>query len=121
MGEYGFEAKAIIEFDENYNNKLDNKLFTTVRKFSIKKQRYYKRKTGSQFDIMLKGKKYSTAILSGIAFIGELSEISQIELMLDTGLSGQGQNYELFNKFGVKPNDKIIQLLFDGGLNGWIC
>lgn len=105
--------RRVINFDKNYNNKLDNIMFTTIRKYTEEKRKKYNRDTGCEFNITLKDKQYTVAMLEGIVFIGKLFEIPQIELVLDTGLLSPNQNVKLFTEFEIKQDDRVIQLLFN--------
>lgn len=99
-----------IRFSHNWNNKLSGKVFTTIRKWDAEKADYYLRSKGLIFTITLNGVVLGNAKLLDVV-VGDINEIPEILLILDTGLTRQEDIMALFKKFGVK--DKIVILLFE--------
>lgn len=72
-----------IKFTYNWNNKLDNKYFTTIRLYSVGKF-----KIGEEYDILVKNKKEYHKIYSAILVAGLKYKLDDIPLFLfaqDTG------------------------------------
>jgi len=107
-----------IRFVHNWNNKLDGKVFTTIRKYDTEKADYYFRSKDKVFTVMLDNKPYGSAKLVEV-YVEDIEDLLGLEgwgvpallLKLDTGLTDLGTILELFKKFGVK--DKVIILLFE--------
>lgn len=99
-----------IRFSHNWNNKLGNMVFTTIRKWDVEKADYYFGSKGKTFTVLLNDKEFGTAKLVDVA-IGNINDLPEVLLLLDTGLTRQEEIMELFKKFGVK--DKVIILLFE--------
>lgn len=70
-----------INFSANWNNKLDNKFFTTIRL-----QNKNKYQIGHYFNIYLKGMLYKKAVIKDIWVI-HLGQLDQFTACLDTGYS----------------------------------
>jgi len=106
-----------IRFSHNWNNKLDGKIFTTIRKHDKEKANYYFDSINKVFTVMLNNKAYSIAKLRGVYvesisnFWQEENELLELLLFLDTGMMDMDKILELFKKFGVE--DKVIVLLFE--------
>jgi hypothetical protein len=104
-----------IKFSENWNNKLNNNIFTTIRGWNKDKEDYYKKLVGSEFEIVLNGKvqeDFKKVRLIDSEII-EFSKISRHTLMLDTGQSDFAEIFNIFNNFGMKSIfDKMIILTF---------
>ena len=45
-----------IKFSHNWNNKLSNDIFTTIRRFTDEKFDYYKENLNKKFEVVLKNK-----------------------------------------------------------------
>lgn len=101
-----------IKFSHNWNKKLNNDIFTTIRKHTPDKESYYNRILGERFNIM-KDKEFMG---TGELFLIECKKYKDIPwelLILDTGLVSQADILYLFKKFGLKSvNDKMIILWF---------
>ena len=89
----------------NWNKKLDNKLFTTIRKHSD----YYSTKIGEEFYVILNNIQYSKARLLKVEII-KFSDIDKLILILDTG-SLEYSN--IYKRLGVKETDMVDILLFE--------
>jgi hypothetical protein len=71
--------KNIIRFSYNWNGKLNNRVFTTIRLHSSKKYR-----AGQTFHIELKGKVILTATIID-KYITTLTDLTDYVCYLDTG------------------------------------
>jgi len=101
-----------IVFTHNWNNKLSNDIFTTIRKYESGKYSYYSDKIGQPFDVVLKGKKVGEAKLVGL-WKGMLLDIPLPFLFTDTGYSDLSEAYSLFRRFKVNPTDQVLVLAFE--------
>ena len=84
-----------INFSENWNNKLDWKLFSTIRKESNLTE-------GDTVKVYLKKKFMFKAQVFFITSIN-FSSLPLSSLEFDTGLD-QGKALKLFKKFGIEEN-----------------
>lgn len=97
-----------INFTTNWNNKLDNKVFTTIRKSFIPIQ------PGSAVEISLKGKLYCWATVKE-CILCKFSDINPLILWLDTGYTPE-ESRTLFKNFGIdtdNPNAECMLLIFE--------
>lgn len=101
-----------VKFSHNWNNKLDNDVFTTIRRYTPEKYRYYMSSVGETFDVVLKEKLYNTAILEGLFVAEKFSDIHDCIIMLDTGMTDPPKFNGLFANFGIKVETKSIILVF---------
>lgn len=113
------DGKPIVPFSHNWNNKLDNIIFTTIRKYSPQKLEYYRGNIGKEHEIRLKGKVKCLSTLLQVYKFNSLKMVSPILLKLDTGLMAMEDILKLFKKFGVGEKDPVIIPLFynTGGIN----
>lgn len=101
-----------IKFSHNWNNKLNNDIFTTIRSYTQEKFIYYDSKVGEQYGIILNHKVKCNAQLFRIQ-VKKYIEIPQEVLVLDTGETDFISIQTIFEKFGMKDiNDKMIVLWF---------
>lgn len=100
-----------IRFIHNWNKKLDNEVFTTIRSWNQEKQDYYEGVLRGKFDVELKGKKRSEAILWDVV-VCDYKDIDVAILRVDTGLHKKDEIDSLFARFGCYKNDKCILLTF---------
>lgn len=93
----------VINFQENWNKKLDNKIFTTIRKVGIPISEQ------SICEIHLKNKlyKWATVISCKKVFF---HEIPLGILITDTGYSDD-QALKLFQSFGIDINNSSQEVL----------
>jgi len=101
-----------IKFSHNWNNKLDNNIFTTIRRWTPRKFKYYNDHVFDLFDIELNGKRIGSAILMGVSRKAKLEEIDEADPMLLQLDTGSAEPFEVFKMFGVKPKTDVIVLLF---------
>ena len=80
----------VIKFSHNWNNKLDNDVFTTIRNFNQGKWEYYKDAMGSEFNVALNGVFHSKADLIEVQKYNYY-DIDRHILVLDTGMTDPDQ------------------------------
>jgi len=102
----------VIRFSHNWNNKLDNLIFTTIRNSNEAKLKYYKEAIGYGFDVFLKKKKYCYAELQQVEEY-LFDDIPEGLLMTDTGMQFS-EMQQLFADFGIEYGDKVLILTFEG-------
>lgn len=101
-----------IQFSHNWNNKLDNNIFTTIRKWTPEKEDFYDRKIGHIFEVQLKNKRYGDAELIHAEKI-DYQDLEYYLKILDTGLSEKKEQDGIFQNFGIDTSkDKVIVLTF---------
>ena len=101
-----------IKFSHNWNGKLDNDIFTTIRRYTPEKYRYYMNSVGDPFDVVLKRLFHSNAILEGLFVAEKFSDIHSVILMLDTGMTDMTKIHKLFEAFGIRAKTKSIIPVF---------
>jgi len=89
----------IVKFSHNWNRKLDNGFFTTIRKPEVH-FKYYSLRLNEKFDVLLNGKLYCQAMLLD-SNVKSIDEITPELLVLDTGTTDYKK---LFERFGVKTD-----------------
>lgn len=107
----------MVKFTHNWNNKLENKIFTTIRRFVKSRRDYYEKRIGDVMPIILNDTKMGNAKLL-TCITTYFNKIDGIILILDTGMSDVQKIKELFRKFGIKENDLCYILLFERINNG---
>ena len=102
---------AQIKFSHNWNDKLRQRIFTTIRSWNIEKEKYYKNLLAHEFDVLLKGKLFCKAKLQEVE-VFDFKDIPNALLMSDTGLEFN-EAQDLFAQFGLEaPEDTAILLTF---------
>jgi len=101
----------IIKFSNNWNNKLDNFCFTSVRKIKSPNFSYYQGSISKTFDVFLEGKLYTQAKLVSVSTY-KFSNIPQLLLAIDTGKVNFTENVDIFRKFGLVDRDDMMMVLF---------
>lgn len=100
-----------IKFSHNWNNKLNNDIFTTIRKSTPGKKDYYLDSICDTFEVSLNGKIRGEVCLIMVEEM-KFKDIPITIFRLDTGLD-DSRTEELFFKFGMKsPDDKFLILTF---------
>jgi hypothetical protein len=99
-----------IKFSHNWNNKLNNNIFTTIRNYSDSKYNYYVLNLNKDFDILLNGEKFNNSKLIDITQI-KYSDIPIELLRLDIGISDPSEISQLFISFGMKSFDSKMLIL----------
>lgn len=100
-----------IHFCHNWNDKLNQNIFTTIRKFSQSKKDYYYDKLAEIFEVLLNNKLITQARLIEV----ESWEFSSLPLGLlhsDTGIVNNIEIDNIFKKFGINKNDLVLILTF---------
>jgi len=100
-----------IKFSHNWNNKLNQPIFTTIRKSNFKKYQYYYSKINKLFNILLNNKKIGEAILLAVEEL-EYEKIPKALLMVDTGIDNIEKVKRVFEKFKTWDFSKILILTF---------
>ena len=97
-----------IRFSKNWNNKLDNEYFSTIRIFSPGNWKYYNELINNEFDVFLGRDKRGTARLLAVeAWL--FRDIPKTLKIIDTGT----EDYErIFQKFGISDSSMTILLSF---------
>ena len=94
-----------INFNENYNNKLNCTYYTTIRK---KSKNYI---IGNVYQVKLKNEPLNKSILVGIRYIDiNINNINDFYIELDTGMNYDDSN-ELFEKLGLSESGGYCMLL----------
>ena len=100
----------IIRFSHDWNNKLENPVFTTIRKWDYKKEMYYGSAINAIFKILLN--KYEKGFAKLIHVDTEtLRMLPQALICSDTGMI-YNEALILFRSFGIQPDDKVIILTY---------
>jgi len=98
-----------LRFSKDWNHKLQCRVFTTIRKFNLKKYTWYQSKINEVFDVEVSGIVRFQARLCSVMF-KKLNEIEPYLLFLDTG---EDEPFKIFKKFGIGEEDEVIILLLD--------
>ena len=98
-----------MRFTKNWNNKLECNYFTTIRKYDDSKFFYYEGKLNEIDDIYIGSAIYRSAKLIKIV-VCKLSEIDDLLKILDTGTL---KYPDVFSKFGLKDDSKVMILLYE--------
>lgn len=101
-----------VKFSHNWNNKLDNDVFTTIRRYTPEKYKYYMSSIGETFDVVLNGRLYNTSNLEGLFVAEKFKDIHDCIIMLDTGMTDIVKINGLFANFGIKSETKSIIPVF---------
>jgi len=99
--------KYEINFSENWNDKLNNKLFTTIRRYTRFRIKKLSDAKGEIVDILLDGKKYKEAILVGFDVL-PFSEVPLGLLRLDIGSYDRKDIEILFGGIGIYSDTDVI-------------
>ena len=101
-----------IKFCKNWNNELNNTIFTTIRKYSEEKYEYYKEILKEEFEVILNDSVIKKAELIRIDVL-KYCDIPEYVLVLDTGETNFIGIQNIFEKFGMKDiRDKMMILSF---------
>ena len=108
-----------IKFSHNWNLKLNNNIFTTIRKSNPEKSQYYYEAMSCDFEVILsRGNKDIRPDKSfGIARLIEVEkrkfkDIPLSLLHLDTGILNIYEIEDLFKKFGIQREDEVLIFTF---------
>lgn len=100
-----------IKFSHNWNDKLNHKIFTTIRKSNSNKFQYYFKNIGSRYDVILNNKTISNAVLLNVEK-QKYIDLPKGLLYQDTGIDSIDLINDVFFKFNIRPNDEVIILTF---------
>ena len=101
-----------IKFSHNWNDKLDNEFFTTIRKYSVVKYDYYVKLINTGFQVMLNNEHVSDAVLLQVESMRYIHSPYSLRV-LDTGIVEAREQAKLFNRFGINDAlDKVLVLTF---------
>lgn len=100
-----------LRFSSNWNNKLRNFTFSTIRKHTNEKHQYYASQLDKTFDVKLKDTHIINAKLVHIARM-QYKDIPYELKAMDTGLLEMDEIDELFKKFGITRDTKVLLMLF---------
>lgn len=101
-----------IKFNKNWNNKLGNNIFTTIRKSNLEKDTFYWEGVGKTFDIILKGDMFGKAKLKTVDK-RKLKECDRYLLRLDVGETSSIIAEKVFEELGIEYNDEVLILTFE--------
>lgn len=100
----------IIKFSKNWNNKLNQTIFTTIRKYNYKKWVYYKSLEDAKFKVFLEGQVARMATLINVEYLS-LNEVPKGLICADTGCEFK-EALKIFRKFGIDKHETVIILTF---------
>jgi len=103
--------KPAITFVNNWNNKLNCDLFTTIRSSNPEKLKYYESKVNAEFTVILNNKHIGSARLLAVRD-PILKDVDPLLLSLDTGIASKIQLSDLFKKLHIEENTKVLILIF---------
>jgi hypothetical protein len=98
-----------IRFSENWNGKLDKEYFTTIRKYDGEKSDYYKRSVHQAVDVHLGFNVVGKAECLSCEDRNRLKDLPYGLLVCDTGSENP---IEIFNRFGIVWEDRVILLCY---------
>ena len=97
-----------IKFSHNWNGKLNNDYFTTIRSYNERKFEYYGEKVGEVFTVLLEEKECCKAKLMFVE-ARDIDDICEALLITDTGTTDY---MKVFRKFGIEGYEKVLILTF---------
>ena len=101
----------ILRFNSNWNNKFRNSIFSTIRSYDAEKHQYYAKNFDEYFDVRLDDIHIMNAKLIHITRM-TYSQIPYELKVLDTGLLDIKVIDELFAKFNITAESKVLFMLF---------
>jgi len=101
-----------IKFSHDWNNKLSADIFTTIRRWTPEKEKYYHSSISERFNALLNGNKKSETVLEDVRVI-RYCDIDINLLRLDTGIFDSMDIFKVFSKFGLRDiAEKMLILTF---------
>jgi len=102
-----------IKFTKNWNNKLDCDIFSTIRKSTPSKYKYYMKNLYKYFEVELAGHVVTAVKLIYVKKL-KWQDIPPYLLMLDTGEENFEKIIKIFKSFygRITINDLFLILLF---------
>jgi len=101
-----------IRFSHNWNLKLNQQIFTTIRKYDYKKWNYYKGQEDTEFNVLLNGKLHCKATLINAEYLN-FNSIPKGLICTDTGMNFK-EARKLFRTFGITEQSSVIVLTLKG-------
>lgn len=103
-----------IKFSHNWNNKLNNHVFTTIRKWTKEKYDYYNKLQINDTNLLVTlNKRIIKQVKLFSVYTEEYGFIPQVLLQLDTGMIDRCKIDSLFKRFGISSHNKVIILTFE--------
>jgi hypothetical protein len=99
-----------IKFSHNWNNKLECDMFTTIRKHTPDKHKYYTSEIGKEFRIMLNDLYQGMTVLDDV-ICARFDDIYYLLVEMDTGMKYH-KAVGLFKSFGITEDTEVMILLF---------
>jgi hypothetical protein len=102
-----------INYNKNWNNKLDCEYYTTIRKYTDEKYQYYQENLDREFEVFIDGKPYTKSKLFDL-HTEKLEDIDSLTVMMDTGVPEVPLDAQrnLFKGFNMDLEDRVILLVF---------
>jgi len=101
----------ILNFNRNWNNKLNCIIIPTIRAWTEWGEQFYLRGVGELFTIRIHGKVWFKARLLSVNRM-LLRDIQPELLMFDTGTATLELALNTFKRLGIRPEDPALLLLF---------
>ena len=105
-----------IKFSKNWGNKLNNPAFTTIRKWTEQKEKYYTDNLRRRCQILLDQMVFCHGRLMAVKKI-QFKHIQHDLLVRDTGYSEQKDIDKIFSNFGIGPDTWVLILVIEKDLN----
>lgn len=99
-----------IKFSHNWNMKLKNFVFTTIR--TDKHRQYYLDNLNKRFHVLLNETIYCKAKLIKVDS-RKFKECDTYLTLLDTGIIDLPARYDIFKRFGITLETNVIVLTFN--------
>jgi hypothetical protein len=100
-----------IRFIHDWNGKLGNDVFTTIRAYNEPKFRFYSSQIGQRFVIEMNNDPYGYATLVDLD-MQLFKDIDPFLLRIDTGLTDMDRVRETFRGFNIYDDTSCLILLF---------
>lgn len=104
-----------VNFEQNWNKKLDCDIFSTIRMNRPGKEEYYRKNEGNVFEVYVGDKKVCNAELMGIKVqtYSKLIDQDSVLLVIDTG-KPYTEAVALINSFykNIRPDQEFLILVF---------
>ena len=95
-----------VKFSHNWNGKLGNRVFATIRKHEDKKADYYKGLIGKKMGVELSGFPYCMA--SPLSLEERIfKDLPKAFVQVDTGLE-YSEACKVFSEFGIEQDTKVL-------------
>jgi hypothetical protein len=101
----------ILNFNRNWNNKLNCIIIPTIRAWTEWGELFYLRGVGELFTFKIHGKVWFSARLLSVNRM-RLRDIQPELLLFDTGTATLELALKVFKRLGIEPDDQALLLLF---------